>query len=69
MSQDQAKKFIEKVKSDKALRERFLAFIKKEGFSCTLEEISQAKWENLVATHYSSPLPTIPKLPASERWD
>ncbi|MBV5303587.1 MAG: hypothetical protein JZU70_05230 [Chlorobium sp.] len=68
MSEEQAKGFIEKLKSDAKVRGRFLAFIKKEGFSCTLEEFTNAKWENLIALHYSENLPDTPNLPASEHW-
>jgi hypothetical protein len=68
MSEEQARSFIEKLKSDAKVRARFLAFIKKEGFSCTLEELTHVKWKNLIALHYSEKLPDSPNLPASEHW-
>jgi len=68
MSEEQARGFIEKLKSDAKLRNRFLAFIKKEGFECTLEELTHVKWENLIARHYSERMQDHPKLPASEHW-
>ncbi len=69
MSDDHARKFVEKLKDDEKFRERFLGFMKKEGFNCTIEELTRARWESLIATHYSEPLHARPNLPASEHWD
>lgn len=68
MSEEHAKEFIAKLKSDAKLRDRFLAFIKKEGFTCTLEELTHVKFENLIALHYAESIPDRPNLPASEHW-
>ncbi len=62
MSEEQAKKFIEKLRSDVELKERLSKFIKDEGFSCTLGEIRKVEWD-LMMTHY------IAGLPASEHWE
>ncbi len=62
MSEDQARKFIEKLQTDKALRKRLNAVIEDEGFMCTLEEIRAVEWELMVARNFV-------KLPASEHWD
>ena len=62
MSEEQAKKFIEKLQSDLALKDRLSAFIREEGFACTLAEIRKVEWD-LMMTHY------IAGLPASEHWE
>jgi len=62
MSEEQAKKFIEKLKSDAELKERLSEFITEAGFSCTLTEIRKVEWD-MMMTHY------IAGLPASEHWE
>jgi len=68
MSEEQARSFIEQLSSDGKLRARFLGFVKKEGFSFTLEELTHVRLEELIARHYSEDLPDNPNLPASEHW-
>lgn len=68
MSEEQARSFIEQLSSDAKLRSRFLAFVKKQGFSFTLEELTHVRLEDLIALHYSENLPQNPNLPASEHW-
>lgn len=48
MSQVHAKEFIGKLKTDHECRERLVAFIKNEGFTCTLNEIRLAEWEAMM---------------------
>ncbi|TLU83590.1 MAG: hypothetical protein FDX21_07315 [Chlorobium sp.] len=52
MSQAEAKLFIDKLKSDEALRDRLLEFIRSEGFSCTLSEIRFVEWD-AVMKHFN----------------
>ena len=62
MSEEEAKKFIEKLQSDVVLKERLNAFINGEGFSCTLAEIRKVEWDLMMANY-------IAGLPASEHWE
>ncbi len=62
MSEEQAKRFIKILESDGELKERLNAFIRDEGFSCTLSEIRKVEWDLMMA-HY------IAGLPASEHWE
>ncbi len=62
MSEDHARKFIEKLHTDEALRKRIIALIEDEGFVCTLQEIRKVEWEIMVARNSLN-------LPASEHWD
>ena len=62
MSEEQAKKFLEKLQSDVELRERLSKLITEAGFSCTLSEIKKVEWD-LMMIHY------IAGLPASEHWE
>ncbi len=48
MSKIQAKEFIEKLKADAELRDRLVAFIKQEGFTCTLSEIRLVEWDAMM---------------------
>jgi len=68
MSEEQAKEFIEKLKTDAKLSARLLAFIKKEGFSCTLEELGKVNWDELIALQNSGSAGGSSSLPASEHW-
>jgi len=47
---------------------RFLAFIRKEGFSFTLEELSKVNWDEFIALQDSESTTGGPCLPASEHW-
>jgi len=62
MSEEAAKKFIEKLQFDVALKERMTAFISEEGFSCTLSEIRKVAWDIMIARYLAG-------LPASEHWE
>lgn len=48
MSQKNAKEFIDKLKTDAGLRERLLAFLREEGFSCTLTEVRMVEWDAMM---------------------
>ena len=48
MSQVQAKEFIDKLKADPGCRDRLMAFIKNEGFTCTLSEIRLVEWDAMM---------------------
>ena len=61
MSIDQATKFVNELQSDSELRERFNAFLKTEGFHCTIAEVKKVEWDLMVALNEK-------KLPASEHW-
>lgn len=68
MSQEQAKAFIEKMKSDAAFRERVMAieevdarmaFINGEGFSCTVDEIKLVQSTLMDVDMLRVPCPTF----------
>ena len=48
MSQIQAKEYIDRLKSDPECRDRLMAFIKSEGFTCTLNEIRLVEWDAMM---------------------
>ena len=62
MSEEDAKKFVEKVQSDSLFRKRIKEFLSSEGFSCTLSEIRKVEWDLMLMNYVSG-------LPASEHWD
>ena len=62
MSEEQAKKFIEKLQSDERLKERLNQFILEAGVACTLAEVRKADWDKMMS-HY------VAGLPASEHWE
>lgn len=61
MSIEQATKFVSHLETDSQLRERFNAFLKKEGYHCTVSEVKKVEWDLMVALNEK-------KLPASEHW-
>jgi len=73
MSVEQAKAFIEKMKTDVAFRKRVLSiedvdkritFINKEGFICNMEEIKQVQRELKVEEFDTNARGCAPKCPA-----
>ncbi len=48
MSLEQAKLFVERLKTDSAFCQYVRGFVQSSGFDCTLSEIRQAEWEALM---------------------
>ncbi|MEI8032108.1 MAG: hypothetical protein WCH05_01980 [Chlorobiaceae bacterium] len=51
MSLEQAECFIEKLKSDEEFRERAIVFLQSEGFSCTVDEVLQVQWREMLKSY------------------
>ena len=70
MSQIQAKEFIDKLKSDSALRDRLIAFIREEGYSCTLNEIRLVEWDSMMKHfHIEGNNPYTCRVSGYEHWE
>ncbi len=70
MSQIQAKEYIEKLKTDPECRDRLMAFIKKEGFTCTLNEVRLVEWDAMMK-HFNieGNNPYTSRISGYEHWE